>query len=452
MATETLERADVQGLVLRGYGQLRGARYLLCQIADGAAARGWLADLSVAAGGPATGDVAVNVAFTASGLARLGVSATALAQFSRELLDGMTTEHRRRILGDVDGSAPERWSWGAPAGERIDMLALVFGRDDAAAAAVPAVQERALAAGGIRLVHTLETVPLEDREHFGFRDGISQPRFPRLGEASGIPERDVVATGELVLGYRNAYGRYTPRPVLAPAEDPGGVLPADPEGSGGRDLGRNGTYLVLRQLAQDVEGFWEFCRRADPADPLRLAARMIGRWPSGTPLVLEPDADRTVRDLNDFAYHAADPHGVRCPIGAHVRRANPRDTLDPAPGTSRSVDVNKRHRLLRRGRKYGTAPGERGLHFICLVANIARQFEFVQHSWLNDPRFNGLYDQPDPLVAPTPPNGRTFSVATSSVRERHTGVPRFVSVRGGAYFFLPGIRALRYLAARGGAP
>src|SRR5439155_24812821 len=143
-------------------------------------------------------------------------------------------------------------------------------------------------------------------------------------------------------------GRYTPRPVLDRAEAPGGVLPADPEGSGGRDLGRNGTYLVLRQLEQDVDGFWEFCRCADPAAPMRLAARMIGRWPSGTPLVLEPDADRPVRDQNDFAYHAADPHGVRCPIGAHVRRANPRDTLDPAPGTQRSVDVNKRHRLLRR--------------------------------------------------------------------------------------------------------
>jgi deferrochelatase/peroxidase EfeB len=143
-----------------------------------------------------------------------------------------------------------------------------------------------------------------------------------------------------------------------------------------------------------------------------------------------------------------------------VRRSNPRDSLDPSPGSAESVAVGKRHRLLRRGRKYGSplaqaealaaASGpeqdERGLHFICLNANIARQFEFVQHTWINNPRFAGLYDEPDPLVAAAGARGRTFTMPADPVRRRVTGLPSFVSVRGGAYFFLPGLRALRYLA------
>lgn len=465
MADDGLEREDVQGLVLRGYGQLRAARYLLGEIVDAGKARSWLGRLEVATGASAKGAVALNVAFTAPGLEKLRLSPSTLGQFSHEFLDGMTTEHRQRILGDVGDSAPTSWGWGKPGADPIDVLLILLAPDDTAIRSLLSDQEQSLRAGGIRLVKMLDTVELEDREHFGFRDGISQPRFKGLGAA---PDRDAVATGEIVLGYRNAYKRYTPRPVV---EDSQGILPADAEGSGGRDLGRNGTYLVFRQLSQDVQGFWDFCEEAtrrsdgsvDEHARVRLAARLIGRWPSGAPLVLAPDADRPdLGDANDFSYYEIDRYGLRCPVGSHVRRANPRDTLDPRPGTERSLEVNKRHRLLRRGRKYGALLAhselltagtdaswgdvERGLHFICLAGNISRQFEFVQHSWLNDPRFNGLYD-PDPLVAPGPPDGRMFTAQAEPVRDRYRRLPRFVSVRGGAYFFLPGIRALKYLAA-----
>ena len=144
-----------------------------------------------------------------------------------------------------------------------------------------------------------------------------------------------------------------------------------------------------------------------------------------------------------------------------MRRANPRDSLDPKPGTDKSLELNRRHRLLRRGREYGQqltpdealgdAPPseqERGLHFICLNANISRQFEFVQGTWLNSPKFAGLYDDSDPLVGPSEPYGGTFTIPSDPVRERLTDVPRFISVRGGAYFFLPGLSAVRYLASR----
>src|SRR5207237_396510 len=107
----------------------------------------------------------------------------------------------------------------------------------------------------------------------------------------------------------------------------------------------------------DVEGFWAFLdeatRRADGTSDrqaaVKLAAKMVGRWPGGAPLVLSPDVDDpALAGANDFAYHDADPHGLRCPLGSHVRRANPRDSLQPKPGTDASIAVNKRHRLIRR--------------------------------------------------------------------------------------------------------
>jgi deferrochelatase/peroxidase EfeB len=119
---------------------------------------------------------------------------------------------------------------------------------------------------------------------------------------------------------------------------------------------------VLRQLSQDVRAFWEFCDRATRRQDgsasrearVRLASKMVGRWPSGAPLVLAPDGDRPeLSEENDFGYFATDGDGLRCPIAAHVRRSNPRDSLDPRPGSRESIEVANRHRLLRRGRQYG---------------------------------------------------------------------------------------------------
>ena len=135
--------------------------------------------------------------------------------------------------------------------------------------------------------------------------------------------------------------------------------------------------------------------------------------------------------------------GWGCPVGAHIRRANPRDALDPDTGPDQSIRSVNRHRLLRRGRAYHepSDPSERGIHFICLSANIARQFEFVQHTWLNNPKFAGLYDDTDPLVATHQGDaGRIFTVQARPFRQRVTGLPPFVTVKGGAYFFLPGLR------------
>jgi Dyp-type peroxidase family len=509
---ETLDLHDIQGIVARGFGNLHAACYVLLEIVEPRAAGAWLGGLvgRLTTSQTRPEGTALNLAFTPSGLEKLGLPPDALGKFSDEFVHGMTTPHRRRILGDMEENAPERWRWGGPGGA-LDALLLLFAADEAGLDAAYGALAAEFSSGGVREVMRLDTADLDGVEPFGFRDGISQPLVEGLGRSG--PAANTIKAGEFVLGYRNEYDLYTARPTLDRSQDPGRILPADPEGSGRADLGRNGTYLVFRQLQQDVRGFWRFVdratRRADgtsnPDARLKLAARMVGRWPSGAPLVLAAERDDpSLADANDFAYHHADEHGLRCPVGAHVRRAHPRDSLDPEPGTEKSWTINKRHRLLRRGREYGpplttedlwqtegpihaasggepssttsqtdygrhaaqtahaartaeaaqaapAEPGapepERGLHFICLNANIARQFEFVSFTWLNNPKFAGLYDDADPLVAPRHGAGATFTMPAYPVRSRVTGLPQFVTVRGGGYFFLPGIRAARYLAS-----
>ncbi|MGH2751693.1 MAG: Dyp-type peroxidase [Actinomycetota bacterium] len=465
--SDHLELDDIQGIVARGYGSLKSAGFLLLSIEEPGAARRCLSTIaeSLTPSDRRPERLALNVAFTASGLSALGVPREVRTGFSFEFRDGMTSAHRSRVLGDLEENAPSTWAWGGPSTPPVDLLIMVYARDE------PEF-DRALAElirgfTGVAVVTTLETVALTDREHFGFHDGISQPAIEGLDQAT-IPANTVKA-GEFVLGYRNEYGFYTDSPSLERSADPTGILPVNPGGRGRADLGKNGSYLVLRQLAQDVPGFWDFVDRSaqalggdgDPEARVALAAKMMGRWPSGAPLVASPDRDDPLlSDENDFGYHHLDPHGYRCPVGSHVRRAHPRDSLDPEPGSDKSIDIGKRHRILRRGRQYGSwvsplAPGEvaesdsveRGLYFMCLNGNLARQFEFVQHTWINNPKFDGLYDDADPVVAARSASGRTLTIPTPPVRRRVTGVPSFVNVRGGAYFFLPGIRAVRYLAS-----
>jgi Dyp-type peroxidase family len=461
-----LDLDDVQGLALYAYGRLRAARYVLLRAGDGAEARRWLGELAgrVTSAAERAEATAVNVALTAPGLAALGLPAEALAGFSLEFTEGIVSPHRSRILGDVGESSPERWTWGGPGGERVDVLLLLFASDEPALADLQRTNVREAGAAGLRVVAMLDTVDLGDVEHFGFRDGISQPAIAGAGRpASAL---NTIQPGEFLLGYVNEHGQITERPTLDPAADRGAVLPRDPA-TGRPDLGRNGAYLVARQLRQDVRGFWRWADAetraadgtADPAALALLASKMVGRWPSGAPLLLAPERDDpALSGANDFAYHEVDPNGWRCPVGAHVRRANPRDSLEPRPGTERSIAVGKRHRLVRRGREYGppVAPGtlldeaddgvDRGLHFICLCGNIARQFEFVQSTWVMSPKFAGLHADDDPLLG-SRAGGGEFRVQGRPLRRRLLGLPRFVTVRGGGYFFLPGLRALRYVAA-----
>jgi Dyp-type peroxidase family len=457
---DVLELDDIQGLVARGYGGLPYACFLPMTVHDPVPARrvlsGWVERVTSARGRPV--DEATNIAFTAAGLCALTGWADPPDGFSHPFTDGMTSGYRSRFLGDLDGEDPRHWRWGGPSTAPVHLVLLLYGLTaESLRARVGALVAEATG-GGLEVLARLETDELSNREPFGFTDSISQPPVAGLpgGEgAEGAP--GAIRAGEFVLGYRNEYGQVTDRPSLPTAADPKGYLPRDDDGQA--DLGRNGTYLVLRQIEQDVAGFWRYLDDASrlpdgTADRWRrehLAAKIVGRWTSGAPLVLAPDEDdpATARN-NDFGYHATDPDGLACPIGAHIRRVNPRDALEPAPGTDRSIQVNNRHRLLRRSRSYQAAE-ERGIYFACLNANLARQYEFVQHTWINNPMFTGRYGETDPLVGIRSTGGDTFTEQARPVRRRHRGLPQFVKVRGGAYFFLPGLSALQYLTSSSAA-
>jgi deferrochelatase/peroxidase EfeB len=305
---------------------------------------------------------------------------------------------------------------------------------------------------------------------------------------------NLLSLGEFLLGYRNEYGKYTDRPLLTPGERAKDELPAAEDNPAMRDVGRNGSYLVMRHLEQDVRAFWQFADEqagAVPGERDKLAEAMVGRKLSGDPLVPASeaiegiDASKSEAAKNQFTYEV-DPAGLRCPFGAHVRRTNPRTPDYPAqvhgsldkllhqlglpPRKSRDdlVASTRFHRILRRGREYGPAlPPEdalhpapfgdpkRGLHFMCLNANIARQFEFVQNAWIANSKFNALSGESDPLLGnrepiPGSPVTSGFSIpGENGVVSKVSGLPPFVRVRGGAYFFLPGLRALRYFVKAG---
>ena len=394
--------------------------------------------------------------------------------FSREFQEGMTTEHRQRLLGDHGESSPLNWRWGANHTTPVHVLLMLYAPNDVALDPLYRAHLSRLSSGGLTEVETLNTRLLSGRkEHFGFRDGIGQPAIAGK-DAGESPPSNIIADGEFLLGYLNEYGQYPSSPEVTAARDPNGLLSPAAHRSGMKDLGRNGSYLVFRQLSQDVTGFWRFLdeqtRRpdgsADPNARLKLASKMVGRWPSGAPLVKAPEYDQPdLLNENVFGYHDTDLDGLMCPVGSHIRRSNPRDTL--VENRARAIELSKRHRIIRRGRAYGTPldpsmdpdkmldaaepDGERGLHFLCFNANIGRQFEFIQQTWANNPKFQGLYNDADPIIGDHDPKDAgalgTFVAPAEPVRRRVTGLPRFVEVRGGGYFFMPGIKALRYLAS-----
>ena len=443
-----LELHDIQAIVLYAYASLRHARYLCLTFDEGARPNHWLAEVRHEVHGARRAthhhDERVHVAFTNEGLARLGLSAAEMKSFPRELQQGMGNPVRAHVLEDN----PTTWEFGAPHQTPVHALLLLFAKSPEEMAVARQRLVTRIESHGGRVVHEDVTElhqPLH--EPFGFRDGIAQPHV--LGSPRSRKSHEVeVPAGEFILGYPNAYEE----------------LPPSPRGEAGFDIGRNGSYLVYRKLRQDTAGFWQCMldRAEPPGDPraaTKLAASIVGRWPSGAPLVKYPERDPGLSGADDdFAFFDEDPEGKKCPLGAHIRRANPRDMLMPTPQES-AVAVG-RHRLLRRGRPYGPrAPltpvaasqpqgAERGLVFLALNASFRRQFEFVQQTWVNNPKFGGLYDERDPLIGHVPKEGQHFSIPADPARRRLSNLATFVSMRGGGYFFVPGLTALEWLSHR----
>lgn len=461
---QQLEYEQIQGIILSGYVKKRFAAYLLLRIDARSDAQSYLRWLEehVTTGDQRPEDVCHNVALTAAGLSALGVDDDALATFPREFVEGMAgTPKRSEILGDTGASAPDQWLWGGP-GNRVDILVMVFAhRADQLERALD--DHRRHLRAGVAEVYFRSTEMLpERREHFGFADGITQPQIKETQRhLTGI---ECLRAGEFILGYENEYGQLPFSPSVTDDAQARRLLRPN-GGRATRDLGRNGSFLVVRQLDQHVAAFWRSMReqaRGDERLAVQLASKCVGRWPGGAPLTLSPDHDDpALHSSNDFLYRDHDERGQGCPIGAHIRRANPRDSLGSS--AKESLKVSARHAIIRRGRSYGPElprfaeeegeEKERGLFFICVNANIARQFEFIQQTWLDNPKFGGLHDGRDPLMSggDTPNSHR---VPGEPVRRNLAGLPRFTRVRGGGYFFLPSRAALRYLSladARGTA-
>ncbi len=471
--SEKLELHDIQGVLLRGYGDLKYAAYLCLRVDDAGKARAWLRDtLSQLTSAHQVSDkrsrprTRKNLAFTWPGLGALGASGDLLASFPDEIIGGMAHPDRARVLGDEGTSAAAGWHFGAERPATLHALYLVYAEDPEALRGLEK-QERERLHGAFTVTHIERSTPRpENTEHFGFADGIAQPMVQ--GDREPLtPGQPIVAAGEFVLGYENDYEQQPWSPSVADdarAKRHGlarcRAAGPHPETRTRADLGRNGSFLVLRKLEQDVDGFWDYFRKraaeivapADVGDAATwLAAKSVGRWPSGAPLVLAPHHDdpRAAHPMrrDNFGYKD-DPDGLRCPFGSHIRRANPRDSLDRAGGGSISK-VSPR-RLLRRGRTYvdgDTADGAKqcGVLFVALCANVRRQFEFIQQTWLGNRRFATLDQDPDPLVGGGAP-GDGITIPAQPFRYRLPELPRFVTVRGGGYFFLPGLRALAYLA------
>ena len=490
MTYSMVDYEDVQGLVRFGYGRMTSASYALVRVKNVAAAKAWLraAPVTNAVEKKPPPTTALQIAFTAPGLTQLGLPRSVMDGFSREFRNGMSEKYRSRLLGDVDHNAPEQWHWGGPDSER-HLLVMFFGEPEHFDSFVQNTKGETWSDAFENEIW-LETSNLDGDEPFGFTDGISQPQIDwdqlRETPCTQLEYTNIVALGEFLLGYRNEYGKITDRPLLDAGVTTAELLPAvdAPEK---KDLGRNGTYLVMRQLEQHVPEFWKFLYEhsgGNLAAAAEMGAKMVGRTQAGDPLPPIqnepiPGTDpRTVKQ-NQFTYEA-DPAGTRCPFGAHIRRTNPRNSDFPERriGALRKLIIIlgfgpngfyddlissvRFHRILRRGREYGSelSPEQalqqdpdkaRGLHFICLNANISRQFEFLQNAWIANTKFSGLTGESDPLLgnrkAPGCPDTGNFTMPRKDALPRRiSDLPQFVTVRGGAYFFLPSLRALRYLA------
>jgi deferrochelatase/peroxidase EfeB len=537
-----MEVSEIQSLLFGGLGFMKYATCVGFSLSgDRQRARQWLGEVmgKVAFGdGRKHGDCAIILGLAAPALEKLQLPADALASFPPAFLDGMASPSRSRILGDEGGSAPGRWNWGGPE-TPVDGVLLLYAESPAALRKTHQAMDDGLAEHGHQRVVEVPLVDLPEKtasaeqrrlaklEPFGFVDGVSQPAIRGTYKAlRGADPIHIVEAGEFILGYPDNRGNLPAGPTLAAIHDPGNVLPiaapvqhgfARPVVNDERDLGRNGSFLAIRQLEQDVEAFWTYCEegaarlrqqftRWHNVTPEFVGAKLVGRWPDGSSLVRFPyhagseeDQDRPltrtgegtaevpamalpapppapaqrpaagpaqrrkvevkrtdadVREVaitpdNDFLFGAEDPQGLRCPFGAHVRRANPRESFEP--GSQEQLGITNRHRILRVGRRYEPEAGRNpGLFFMCLNADLERQFEFIQQTWLQAPSFHGLVDERDPLLgsrlAGTARPQDTYSIPTRETPVRLPAMPDFVKTIGGGYFFLPGRSVLRYLA------
>ena len=435
----TLDVSDIQATVLRPRPRPYKGEYVILRIDDVAQGREMLRRLlpHVAPADewwrPSLPGW-LGIAFTYQGLKALGVPQSSLDSFPEEFREGMAA--RAAILNDVGNNSPANWEY--PFGTADMHVALaIYSKDDSS---LETILERARQSHHdlpeISVVYRLKFSELpEGRNPFGFKDGLHNPHV----EGSGAPVHPgygrAIKAGEFVMGYPDELGETATRP--------------EPE-----VLRRNGAFLAFRKFHTRVAEFRKYLREqaSSPEEEELIAAKMVGRWRSGAPLVLAPeqddpklgaDADRN----NKFSY-ADDMKGLKCPFSSHIRRVNPRDAL------KNDLVATDLHYFLRRGTNYGPPlpqgaleddGADRGGVFLLIGAHLKRQFEFIQSQWVTDGNFISHGREQDPIIGNANDVG-TYTIPKRPIRRRLHGLPQFVAVRGGEYCFMPGLRALGWLA------
>ena len=439
-----LEFDDIQHILLTRAPALTG-RYEFLSFRNAAGGRAWLSAILEKVHSAKAMREAVNedkrwvsVAFTWNGLRALGVDETSLATFPEEFRQGMVA--RAEILGDTGANRPENWVDNM-ASPDLHAIVILFARDAAERARCQSEHEKLVRrCEGVAVLSSLdlETVPPfgYPHDHFGYRDRLSDLVIEGSGEEPRPGFGGSVKAGEFILGYPDE------EEIIPPLPQP-------------EILSRNGSYMAYRRMQEHVGAFRDFLRQhgETPEEQELVAAKLMGRWRSGAPLVLAPNRDdpelgADMQRTNDFNYKEMDPHGYAVPLGAHIRRMNPRDT---------AANMNRR-RMIRRGAPYCPhlregAPEdgkERGIAAFVICASLIRQFEFAQNVWINDKNLHELGNERDPIIG-NQDGTLEFKIPQRPIRKKISGLPAFTTVRGGAYFFLPGLKGLRYLASLGGA-
>ena len=434
-----LELEDIQHFLMTR-PPARAARYEFLTFKKAAGGRAWLTGLTDKVGtAKAVGSSVVDsrwitIGFTWNGLRALGLAEASLATFPEEFRQGMAA--RAEMLGTTGANHPEHWV-GKLASPELHAIAILFACDVSERERCRVEHERYVKqCDGVQLLSSLdlEAIPPFEyaHEHFGYRDRLSQPVIEGTGvdptPGSGSP----IKAGEFFLGYPDEEGPATgmPQPKI---------------------LSQNGSYVAYLRMEEHVGAFRDFLRTHGdtPEQQEWVAAKLMGRWRSGAPLVLAPKIDDPIlgadpQRSNDFNYAGMDPYGYGCPLGAHIRRMNPRDT---------AANMNRR-KMIRRGGTYGPplpegAPDdgvERGIAAFVGCASLVRQFEFAMNVWANDPKFHELGNERDPIFG-TQDGTFDLTIPKRPIRKKIMGLPAFTTIRGGAYFFLPGIRGLRYLTS-----
>lgn len=433
-----LELDDIQSGVLRPRPTPYFGTYILVRIDDHKAGRELMrraATIVATAAHPESpvSDTWVSVSLSFQGLKALGVPQDSLDSFPIEFQQGMAA--RAKVLGDTGENSPEHWE--KPLG--TPEVHVVFTAISPDAEHLEPALDRARKAyqelPGVKAIwHQDVHVLAGEKEPFGFRDGISHPAIEGSGIPGSNPNEWPLKAGEFVLGYPDEMGALTT--TLRP-----------------ETLGRNGSYVVFRKLHQRVAEFRRYLKSlaSSQEEEELLAAKMMGRWRSGAPLARcpfhdDPALGADLKRNNDFLYKEDDSIGYKTPPGSHIRRMNPRD--------ANVAGVVRIHRMIRRGTAYGPALPEgalkddgmdRGLMFAFVGAHLARQFEFVQVQWMQDGDFFRGGAAKDPIAGANVGAG-TFDIPRRPLRRRLQGLPQFVITRGGEYCFMPGIRALRWIA------